>query len=1248
MKKFIKYTLIALLLLVVVIALLPTIAGGFIRDKVTDQLSASMDAHVEVKDFSFGWLSGLDAKGIVIDGRAADAPDIKIGRLEAKPNLMALLGGEIKIEELRAEKVVVRQRGSAPKTKKSSPTKGDGSGRGKSSAKEEAAGEASELPKLAINAVVKDLTIIYDDPAYANPIRVESIQEIRVKVKTGEPVTFTIQDPAISIEGEAKLFDGRKLRTGDEVDISARIKSDNGDLGRFKDALAPWLEMAGGRFTMDELITREGGQWKIVGTFNASNLAFADKFKSGRHRIQSVTLNSDFALDTDSNPSGTLNFELKDAEAKGMEGFDEPVVVSVARLDGVIHPDQKLEVKSATIKGDLVDMDAEGVIDYSGKFFKGNFDLTLRAALDRLAKLSQEPRDLSGDLETKVKLTTAADGRVTLRGETTVMNLRAAPFKEGMPPLSEDRVLLKHDLTMLDDTITLEDIRLDASFAKARATGSLKLGEEDSASTGQININADANLDDIMALVGDLMPGSASGRVRLVGTLNGRPEGLGFDTTLTGNRVDLTHEALGDGPFSLGKIDFRAKGTMNRDDDVLDINSLILNSGVCRLQGSMNQRLGDDEDSSLRLALAGTADLVQLSRPFLDEAMKPSALSQSRVDFAIEQTSNKLVVRKADLQTARTKAQLQGTLVTNEDDTSVGNWTYRIDGFLQDLDALITAFKPGRIAGELHGEGSIVTGEALRFSGKGRASQLNMSGELAGDQTLGAQSVDYDLDFVMSEGLQDLNIRRAELRNAVLEPEDGAALRGDLKVLGQVNADGGFNFSVNGDRMGIRPTDKRQFQSMNSGLVLGLKGRRDEATQAWDVTKLDLTAAGIVATGRMNYRPGKRVVLSTQSQLQPQAFAQNWLALYFDDVDGSGRGQLNLDVDMPLGDDADWAGSTGSLLAKIDQLRIGGLTMDAFDLQGNMTNGVGKLSRGTATVNGGPATLGLDLDMRPEEPILEFSVDARDVNVVEKFQPTIARVIPIFAGIGAKVETKVSLNMKLKGRSFDQDTLLNSLNGTGSFSSAKGSIVGGPLLTTLARFLKIPPRLDFDALQTGITVRDGAVFQEAFNMKGSPLDLQLGGSTAFNGDLNYKLGIRPEPGRIKEWDKFSPILASNGFLPLGLKGHVSSPGLRLPDPAKLIEGAIKSRLDKGISDLLGGKKPSGLSGLLGGGKDGDKKTDGKKKPKDRILEGLGGLLGGKKKDKKTDEKKTDEKKKKKKKKKDILGGLGGLLGGGSN
>ena len=116
MKKLIKFTGIALLLVVVAIALLPTLAGGMIKDKVQDQIASSMDADVEIKDFSFGWLSGLDASGIKIDGKAADAADIEVGRLEAKPELLALLGGEIKIDEIRADKVVIRKRGAAPKS----------------------------------------------------------------------------------------------------------------------------------------------------------------------------------------------------------------------------------------------------------------------------------------------------------------------------------------------------------------------------------------------------------------------------------------------------------------------------------------------------------------------------------------------------------------------------------------------------------------------------------------------------------------------------------------------------------------------------------------------------------------------------------------------------------------------------------------------------------------------------------------------------------------------------------------------------------------------------------------------------------------------------------------------------------------------------------------------------------------------------------------------------------------------------
>ena len=70
----------------------------------------------------------------------------------------------------------------------------------------------------------------------------------------------------------------------------------------------------------------------------------------------------------------------------------------------------------------------------------------------------------------------------------------------------------------------------------------------------------------------------------------------------------------------------------------------------------------------------------------------------------------------------------------------------------------------------------------------------------------------------------------------------------------------------------------------------------------------------------------------------------------------------------------------------------------------------------------------------------------------------------------------------------------------------------------------IPARLDFDALQTGIQIRDGAVHQEGLEINGNVLDLLLSGSTGFDGSLNYTLGVKPEPGRVKEWDRFGGIL----------------------------------------------------------------------------------------------------------------------------
>jgi hypothetical protein len=68
------------------------------------------------------------------------------------------------------------------------------------------------------------------------------------------------------------------------------------------------------------------------------------------------------------------------------------------------------------------------------------------------------------------------------------------------------------------------------------------------------------------------------------------------------------------------------------------------------------------------------------------------------------------------------------------------------------------------------------------------------------------------------------------------------------------------------------------------------------------------------------------------------------------------------------------------------------------------------------------------------------------------------------------------------------------------------------------------------------------------------------------------LGIRLTGESNEKWQRYASLVSSDGFLPLSMKGTVTNPGVPLPDPGKLIQGAAENLIKKGLGELFGGRK----------------------------------------------------------------------------
>ena len=140
----------------------------------------------------------------------------------------------------------------------------------------------------------------------------------------------------------------------------------------------------------------------------------------------------------------------------------------------------------------------------------------------------------------------------------------------------------------------------------------------------------------------------------------------------------------------------------------------------------------------------------------------------------------------------------------------------------------------------------------------------------------------------------------------------------------------------------------------------------------------------------------------------------------------------------------------------------------------------------------------------------------------------------------------------------------------------------------------------FDGFNTLFKVVDGKVVQDGFTISSNYADIRMRGTTSLEGALAWDLGLKVKGINSPQWQKWSQVLGSDGFLPVRLLGTLSAPALRPPDIGSLLEQKAGGIINKGLGELLGGKKDGAQA-------PGEKKNN----PVDIIKGGLGGLLGGK-------------------------------------
>jgi hypothetical protein len=408
---------------------------------------------------------------------------------------------------------------------------------------------------------------------------------------------------------------------------------------------------------------------------------------------------------------------------------------------------------------------------------------------------------------------------------------------------------------------------------------------------------------------------------------------------------------------------------------------------------------------------------------------------------------------------------------------------------------------------------------------------------------------------------------------------DGTTLRSPLTLSARSDASGGFDVTVQAAGLGV--TRPGQAPVAPTPFSVQARGRRP-ARGPMELQSFSIDGAGIKASGSARLEEAAASHLKVDAALDLDRVSTTLLAVFAPKLRTGGAGRLDLDLNFAPQAGPWMRRASGTWSANLARFETDEFLLTNVVVDGRVDQGLARISQGSAGLNGGTAQITGTADFRGDAPVWNTAVVARNVVIEERLQPAIARVIPIFAGLGVKVSARANADIQMQGQGSTWDVAKQTLTGGGLLALSEGSVVGGPIIGGISQLVGGPTRFDFLPFTPRFNVSQGRVQQQGVTISSSFLDLRLAGSTGLDGTLDQKLGVRVKGQGDARWQRWASVLGADGFLPIGLGGTLSAPALQPPKPEELIGGAAQELLKRGLGELLGPKK------------DDKKKDDGKR------------------------------------------------------
>lgn len=604
LKKIIWAVCILLMILVLLVALLPTLISTSLgKQIIVSQINHATDGNIQINTLSLGWFSGLKLSGVTFKDSTGDT-SVSVNEVRLNPKLSSLLRGQINLTDGLIDKpqvdILVKQ--LPPKTASTEPEKPSGPSA-------PAQPIALPLEKLALQLREGTVAIRTDNP----PQKLE-FKNISSQVDInplGQTSTLSL---AMAVGGMGQQGDVKAQGSVTPAKDLA-LKGTSGDVQ---------VELVNLKLEdFKPLLALAGQKIDIAGLLNAK----ADvKLNDGQFEKIAADATIENFKQTLDGKTTTLEKPVKIKALAAM--IDNKIRIDNASVDSSFC--------TATCKGDLEQLTYQAKADLAGvQAFAAQFT-------------DMAGYKLAGSLN--------ATGSVTLKNETIAaagsadfQNLAIAKGTNKMPPSA---VKINYDVVHDGAAKLLKANSVDASLDAGKVVVKSLSMPLDPEKMTQLSAQADIKLDLKKALdlakvfAADSLPADLT----LAGNLNSiidiKPQGS--DIAFRTDKTEIQKLAIGQGteaPFTQDTLTLVASGTVNPATKAFSTQFDLEGKKAQSLmifKGTVSQKA---EQSKTALAGSIEADydwkeVTAMAKPFLPEGLAMEGKRSDKITFASTYPSN--------------------------------------------------------------------------------------------------------------------------------------------------------------------------------------------------------------------------------------------------------------------------------------------------------------------------------------------------------------------------------------------------------------------------------------------------------------------------------------------------------------------------------------------------------------------------------------------------------------------------------